>query len=353
MRAARSAFAIVGLELMRCAPASANRPAAIGARGHWSGARARSLLIRVGLLIALFGLVVFAIGQLVPGAADRLGTADPAWLGIAVALELLACLGYIVLFDAIFARSPYRLGFGRSARIALSELAGFVLAPGGVGGPAARLWMLRKDGMPWRAIGTRSVAHGAVFNVPYVAAALVFGLGLALHLTPGRASLVVALAPVALVCLSLLTVAAAMATSRTRWLRSPSPRRQRLRSILEIVPDGVRELPHLLRHPAAPLGAIGYWAGDCAVLWAAFHAFGSAPAVGIVVVAYMLGQVGNALPLPGGIGGVEPLMLGILTASGVGAAHAATAVISVSLGIQSTAGVVAVTSPRPLDSSGT
>jgi uncharacterized membrane protein YbhN (UPF0104 family) len=42
-------------------------------------------------------------------------------------------------------------------------------------------------------------------------------------------------------------------------------------------------------------------------------------------------------------------MVGILTASGVHAAHAAAAVIcyrAVSLGLQSTAGVIAVTSPR-------
>jgi uncharacterized membrane protein YbhN (UPF0104 family) len=93
------------------------------------------------------------------------------------------------------------------------------------------------------------------------------------------------------------------------------------------------------------LGATGYWAGDCGVLVVAFHAaHGSAP-LGVIVLAYMLGQLGNALPLPGGVGGVEPIMLGVLTASGVNLGLGAAAIILyrfVSLGIQAIAGGVAV-----------
>lgn len=53
----------------------------------------------------------------------------------------------------------------------------------------------------------------------------------------------------------------------------------------------------------------------------------------------------DALPLPGGVGGIEPIMLGVLTASGVNLALGAAAVILyrfVSLGIQAAAGAIAV-----------
>jgi uncharacterized membrane protein YbhN (UPF0104 family) len=63
------------------------------------------------------------------------------------------------------------------------------------------------------------------------------------------------------------------------------------------------------------------------------------------VLGYMLGQLGNALPLPGGVGGVEPVMLGVLTASGVGAGVGAAAIVcyrAISLGIQAALGAVAV-----------
>jgi hypothetical protein len=81
------------------------------------------------------------------------------------------------------------------------------------------------------------------------------------------------------------------------------------------------------------------------VLVAAFHAVhGSAP-IGVIVLAYLLGQLGTTLPLPGGVGGVEPIMLGVLTASGVGVGVGAAAIVLyrlVSLGLQTVAGAIAV-----------
>jgi uncharacterized membrane protein YbhN (UPF0104 family) len=61
----------------------------------------------------------------------------------------------------------------------------------------------------------------------------------------------------------------------------------------------------------------------------------------------MLGQLGNTLPLPGGVGGVEPIMLGILTASGVNAGLGGAAIILyrlISLGLQTVLGGVATAS---------
>jgi uncharacterized protein (TIRG00374 family) len=106
----------------------------------------------------------------------------------------------------------------------------------------------------------------------------------------------------------------------------------------------------LVRDPRAVLGAVGYWAGDCAVLWASFHAVGSVPPIGVIVLGYMLGQLGNALPLPGGVGGVEPVMLGVLTASGVGAGVGAAAIVcyrALALGVQAALGALAFAALAP------
>lgn len=96
--------------------------------------------------------------------------------------------------------------------------------------------------------------------------------------------------------------------------------------------------------------AIAYWAGDCGVLVAAFHSVhGSAP-IAVTVLAYMLGQLGNTLPLPGGVGAVEPAMLGVLTSSGVNLGLGAAAIVLyrfVSLGLQSALGTVAVATLIP------
>jgi uncharacterized membrane protein YbhN (UPF0104 family) len=74
------------------------------------------------------------------------------------------------------------------------------------------------------------------------------------------------------------------------------------------------------------------------------------PPLGVIVLGYMLGQLGNALPLPGGVGGVEPVMLGVLTASGVDEATGAAAIVcyrAIALGVQSALGAIALATLAP------
>ena len=64
----------------------------------------------------------------------------------------------------------------------------------------------------------------------------------------------------------------------------------------------------------------------------------------------MLGQLGNALPLPGDVGGVEPLTVGVLTASGVDTGLAGAAIVLyrfIALGIHGTLGAAAVATLIP------
>jgi uncharacterized membrane protein YbhN (UPF0104 family) len=145
-------------------------------------------------------------------------------------------------------------------------------------------------------------------------------------------------------------LAAVTAAVRLRWLDRPTGWRHTLREVLRVVPAGIRDTPAVARDPRALLGAVAYWAGDCAVLWAGFHAVGSVPPIGVIVLGYMLGQLGNAIPLPGGVGGVEPVMLGVLTASGVGAAVGAAAIVcyrAIALGVQSALGAIAFATLAP------
>jgi uncharacterized membrane protein YbhN (UPF0104 family) len=302
------------------------------------------------LVVGLFAAVVALLGGLVPGAQQHLANATPGWIVLAVVLELVACAGYAALFHAVFAREPYPLRGRRSAQIALAELGGFAIVPAGLGGPAARVWGLRRAGMPWRMLGVRSVAHAPIFNAPYIVAALVLGAGVAVGAGPGHAPLAVALAPAGLVLAALLVVGAAAAAGRSRRLDRPRGWRHTLREVLKIAPEGIREVPSIARDPRALLGAIAFWVGDCAVLWAGFEAVGIAPPIGVVVLGYMLGQLGNALPLPGGVGGVEPVMLGVLTASGVDEGTGAAAIVcyrAIALGVQSLLGAIALGTLAP------
>jgi uncharacterized protein (TIRG00374 family) len=74
-------------------------------------------------------------------------------------------------------------------------------------------------------------------------------------------------------------------------------------------------------------GAIGYYALDNAVLWAAFHAYGRVPPISVIVMGYLVGSLGTVLPLPAGIGGVEGGLIGALVLYGAPAAPATRAVL--------------------------
>jgi uncharacterized protein (TIRG00374 family) len=119
----------------------------------------------------------------------------------------------------------------------------------------------------------------------------------------------------------------------TQWAGGARKRLARFAGRLATVPaavaTGVRGALRLVRaREAGLIGAVLWWAGDMAVLWACFHAFGDPPSKAVIVMAYFVGMMGNLLPLPGGIGGVEGGMIGSFLAFGVPGGLAVVAVLS-------------------------
>ena len=90
--------------------------------------------------------------------------------------------------------------------------------------------------------------------------------------------------------------------ARTRQRRRcPRPRRAaRRRATVER--DARRRL--------AARDAVGYMALDLAALAAAFAAIGAVPPLGVLLLAYVLGQLGGLIPLPGGVSGADSGVIG-------------------------------------------
>ena len=83
------------------------------------------------------------------------------------------------------------------------------------------------------------------------------------------------------------------------------------------------------RRSSDPGGAAGYMLFDVAMLGVCFAAFGNdVPPVGVLLVAYIIGQLGSLIPIPGGIGGVDAGLVGTLVLYGVDATDAAVAVLA-------------------------
>ena len=94
------------------------------------------------------------------------------------------------------------------------------------------------------------------------------------------------------------------------------------------------------------LGAFAWWAFDVAVLWSAFSAFGTPPPLGVLVLAYFVGQVANTIPLPGAVSGGT---VGVLLAFGVSGDLALAAVLAyraIAIWVPGTAGTLALAGLR-------
>ena len=104
---------------------------------------------------------------------DKLDRApSPAWIALAVALEALSGVSYVLMFRPIFCRHmPWRTSW----EIAWSELAmGSIVPASGAGGLALGAWILHEGGMPAERIARRSVAFFLIkSSVNFVAVAVI------------------------------------------------------------------------------------------------------------------------------------------------------------------------------------
>jgi uncharacterized membrane protein YbhN (UPF0104 family) len=273
-----------------------------------------------------------AIFVLAPGLGevrDLLVKANPGWLVLAVALEGLSFLSYLVMFGPIFCTG---LTWNRSWQIGGSELAmGSLVPASGAGGLALGAWVLSRGGMGGERIARRSVAFFLIKSGVNFVAVAVLGACLAFGLFGPDLSLWLTALPAVLATLAIAAVAVLPRFGPGDRPEPDAPRMERwLSATRRAVIDGTGEAGQILhrRHPAVIAGAIGYWAFDNLVLWAAFHAFGVSPPLTVILMGYLIGQLGGALPLPGGIGGIDLGLIGTLIVYGAPAAATAAAVLA-------------------------
>jgi uncharacterized protein (TIRG00374 family) len=282
----------------------------------------RRLLIIGGVLVAS----VVSLALLLPALADlpemwrRVTGGSPGWLLAAFAFEVVSFVGHIVLFQAVCLDGRSRIDFRASTQITLAgHAATRLFASAGAGGVALTAWAMRKAGMERAQVASRMTTFLVLLYSVYMVALVVGGLGLWLGILPGDAPLAMTLIPAAF---GALVIAVALLLPRAH---APLARRAessriaaKLAPASEAIGAGVRDAASFARGGHLGLvGALLWWAGDIAVLWACFHAFGVAPEVAVVVVAYFVGMLANTLPLPGGVGGVDGGMIGAFIAFGV------------------------------------
>jgi uncharacterized protein (TIRG00374 family) len=302
---------------------------------------ARTLVLTgVAIAVAIAGLYVLL--PAIAGLEDtwrRLAEGDPWWLSVAFALELLSFLSYVVLFRTVFATDGAAIDWLASYRITMAGVAATRLfAAAGVGGVILTAWALRSRGMPGREVARRISSFLILLYGVFMAVLVLGGIGLRTGVLPGPAPFGLTVVPAVFGAVVIAAVLAIWALAddldhavarlsraegrAARWARG-------LATAPAAIASGVSGALRLLRsRRPGLLGAVGWWGFDIGVLEACLRAFGDGPSLSVVVMAYFVGMLANALPVPGGIGAVDGGMIGALIGFGTSGGLAIVAVLS-------------------------
>ena len=304
------------------------RPADVEMPAEFEPRRLARRVLWIVAALAGLGLVLL----LAPGLGevrDLLVEAQPEWLAIALAFEAMSCLSYVLMFRPVFCHSmPWRTSW----EIGLSELgAGSIVPASGAGGLALGAWILREGGMPPQRIASRSVAFFLLKSSVNFIAVAVLGTVMAIGLLGPALSPWLTAVPAAGALLVIVAVLVVPRLGVGAPLHAGAGRTRRtIREVRKALVGGTREAVQIMRsrNLLVIVGALGYWAWDNAVLWATFHAFGYSPPLTIILMGYLIGQLGGLLPLPGGLGGIDGGLIGTLIVYGTPAAPTAAAVVA-------------------------
>jgi uncharacterized membrane protein YbhN (UPF0104 family) len=292
----------------------------------------RSVVRRVALpavaaAVAVAGVVV--VGGHIHAIADalrRIVGLSAGWAAAGIAFECISLAGYVLLLSLVAGRATPRVTARVSAQITFAGAAATRLLPtAGAGGAALALWTFRRAGLKSPAAARTLLSFLVLLYSVFLAAIVLSGAALTLGLVSEHGPAALSAIPAALAIVA-IAVALALAFVRPGARVSNSRLGARLAITAQTIGAGVRDACRLVRSADLRLvGALAYWVFDAAVLWSMLHAFGAAPLLPVVAIAYFVGQAANTIPIPGAVSGG---IAGVLIAFGVPAAIALPAVLA-------------------------
>jgi uncharacterized membrane protein YbhN (UPF0104 family) len=286
------------------------------------GKRLRNGIVSLVILVVLVGALLLAVPGL-QDVADRISDVAPGWIGLAIVLELLSCAGYVLAFRMVFYRVPTLL----AVRTALSQMAfGAVLPVGGAGGIAIGAWVTKAKGGSLRRFIERSAVLFLLTSGVNAATLALAGLLVGVGILHAPHHLLLGLLPGLIACAGITLFWFVPAAAERFALVEDAGRMVRwIHTTGRVVQDAKDEV----RRPSWRLmgGAVAYLWCDIAMLWVAFRAFGDAPPVGALTLAFIIGYLGNIIPVPGGIGALDGGLTAALVLYGADPTSAAAAVL--------------------------
>lgn len=293
---------------------------------HRGGQAATGALKRLGprwraAATAIVGVVSVGLLLWVAPPAEviaQIGDMNPTWVLVAVALEVGSCLSYVIVFRRFFPEPPRSVG----RQVAwMSMGAGAVLPGGNISSAAATGWLLRDHG-----IGTRRLVGRCAGLLCLLTAFgfLVNGVAGALLLAgvPGGPHDLLHTGVPILVSIGVLSGAAFVMLAARRLSGRGGKALLPLRGVAAGLEGAWDEMgaPHWRL-----LGTAGFLLLDIGALWAACAATGHPLGFSAVVIAYCIGYLATAVPMPAGLGVLDSglaaalVLYGLPPAASVGA----------------------------------
>jgi putative heme transporter len=291
------------------------------------------------LLVLLLVVAIYVLFPKIVGADEAVSNLDDAkwyWILVAIGFNVLAFAAYVALFRGILGGTRddlvhRRLDLRASYQITMAGLAATrIFSAAGAGGIVLTYWALRKAGMPRRRAACRMVAFLVLTYFVYLAALVAFGVLLRTSVLPGDAPLAGTVVPAAIAAgiILLFGMIALIPQDFERRIQHYAGGYRRTRYLQRIakgpatLATGVRTAIAYLRHPQRGLlavgGAVGFWAANIGVLWAAFEAFGGHVPLAVLVQGFFVGMAANLIPSPaGGVGAVDAGMIGAFSIFGI------------------------------------
>jgi len=289
----------------------------------------QTVVLVLALLVGIYFLFPKLVG--LSNALGKLDEADPAWIAVAIAFNVVAFVTYIALFKAVVGGDALRLTWKETYEINMAGLAATLLfSAAGAGGIVLTWWALRKAGMERRDVARRMVAFLTLHYAFYPLALIVFGVLLRTGVLSGKASVELTIVPAAvagvllLLALLLALIPSDLGQRAARFVHGERGRAiaRKVARVPATFAEGFRFALGLFAHPSqgglAVLGAAGFWAANIGILWACFHAFGVHVPLAVVVQGFFLGMVANLIPFaPAGVGAVDAGMIGAFVLFGI------------------------------------
>jgi uncharacterized protein (TIRG00374 family) len=294
----------------------------------------------IALVAAIYVLLPKIVG--IQDSLDLLGDATPAWIVVALAFNVLAFFSYVALFRGVVGENVLHLEWRESYQITLAGLAATRLfSAGGAGGIVLTYWALRKAGMERRQTACRMVAFLVLLYAVYMLALVVDGILLRAGVVHGENPIGLTIVPAGLAgaVIGVFLLIALIPQDVERRLAAFAQgyrfarHAHRLASGPATLASGTRTAIDFVRNPSrggmAVAGAVGFWAANIGILWAAFHAFDVHVPLAVVVQGFFVGMVANLFPFaPGGVGAVDAGMIGTFVLFDVPGAQVFAAVLT-------------------------